>query len=293
MRTRAQPMRRAGLAAMLLAGLAGGCASLYPHADTLEVPPVLPAGEAAPALPGEDVDVLVWNVKKAQRGAWRAEFDDLVQDKELVLLQEAYLSPHMTERLAARTDLQWLMSPSFVFARRPGAPATGVVVGSAARALDHSAFVTVDTEPLAATPKAAIAATYAIEGSAEPLLVVCVHGINFRPARALEAQLAGLEPVIREHRGPVIFAGDLNTHHRPRMEVVDRFAERLGLESAFDNERRRRRGRNRSTLDARTRYRAWPLDHVYVRGLVVKDVRVVADSRGSDHKPMVLRVSAE
>lgn len=280
---------RLGLVAMLVLALASGCGSIYRHADLSAPPPVLSAGDPAPALPREHLDVLVWNVKKAQRAAWRAEFDALVPDKELVLLQEAYLAPRMTEALTEQRALEWRMSPSFAFALRRGEPATGVVVGSAARAVSQQGFVTADTEPLAGTPKAAFAVTYEIEGSDEPLLVVCVHGINFRPARALEAQLLVLEPVVREHQGPVILAGDLNTHHRPRMEAVEAFAARLGLRSAFDNQRRS--GRARGGLDGRTRYRAWPLDHVFVRGLVVEDVHVVADARGSDHKPLILRVS--
>lgn len=278
------------LAAALLLLFANGCATIYPHADTLPSPPILPSGRPAAALPGDGIDVLVWNVKKAQRAAWQSEFEALARDKELILLQEAYLAPRMTDSLAARPELQWLMSPSFAFAWREGAPATGVVVGSAARAVHHSTFVTVDTEPLAGTPKATFAATYELDGLPEPLLVVCVHGINFRRARALEAQLLALEGIIRDHRGPVIFAGDLNTHHRPRMEALERFAARVGLRSAFDN--RRDSLPDGSARDGRTRYRSWPLDHVYVRGLIVEDVRVLGDARGSDHKPMVLRLSA-
>lgn len=261
---------------------------MFADVDTLPSPPVLPAGEPAPALPRRGLEVLVWNVKKAQRGAWKAEFAALSRGKQLVLLQEAYLAPRMTEPLAARSELQWLMGPSFVFARRPGEPVTGVVVGSAARAIRHQGFVTRTTEPLVGTPKAALAATYPLAGSPEPLLVVCIHGINFRPAHALAAQLDALEPMIAAHRGPVILAGDLNTHHRPRMEVLEAFAARLGLEPVFDDAL----SRGRAKRDGRTRFGAWPLDHVYVRGLVVEAARVVEGTRGSDHAPMILRVSS-
>lgn len=265
--------------------LAAGCAASHPHANGSPSVPVSSAGEPVAALPRDGIDVLVWNVEKARRAAWPDEFAALVQGKELVLLQEAYIAPRMTESLAVRPELQWLMGPSFAFAWRQGDPATGVVVGSTARARWHQGFVTADTEPFVGTPKAAIAATYAIEGSAEPLLVVCVHGINFRPAQALEAQLRALEPVIEAHRGPVLLGGDLNTHHRARMEAVEAFARRLGLRSAFDN--RRGAGCRR---DERTRYEGWPLDHVYVRGLVVEAARV-EEARGSDHEPMIVRVS--
>ncbi len=285
-RPRPRP-RRPSLAAALLLALTSGCAAIHPRGDTLPSPPVLPAGDPALTLSPAGIDVLVWNVKKAQRSAWPRAFEGLARGKELILLQEAYV-PRMTEPLAARPELQWLMSPSFAYPRRTGSPTTGVVVGSTARALEHRAFITVDTEPLAGTPKAALAVTYALED--ERLLVVCIHGINFRRAPALAAQLRTLEPVIREHRGPVIFAGDLNTHHRPRMEVLERFAADVGLRSVFDNRRGSRA--DRSASDERTRYRAWPLDHVYIRGLVVEDVRVVGGGLGSDHEPIILRLSS-
>lgn len=269
----------------LALAFASGCGSVFVRAETSSPPPVLLAGHPAPALPRAGIDVLVWNVKKAERAAWAPEFAALAPGKELVLLQEAYAAPRMNEPLAARPELQWLMGPSFVFARRPGEPATGVVVGSAAAATSRQVFVTSDTEPLAGTPKAALVATYELEGSAEPLLVVCIHGINFRRAHALVAQLDALEPVIAAHRGPVILAGDLNTHHRPRMAAVEAFAARLRLESVFDN----RPACRRAASDGRRRFGRWPLDHVYVRGLVVEDARVEA-ARGSDHDPLIVRV---
>lgn len=278
---------RSSVAATLLLALASGCASVFPNADVLP-PPVLPAGHPAPALPRDGIDVLVWNIEKAQRAAWAPEFEALSRGKELVLLQEAYLAPRMIGPLAARSELQWSMGSSFVFARRPGEPVSGVVVGSAASAIDREVFVTNDTEPLVGTPKATLAATYALEGSAEPLLVVCIHGINFRRAHALVAQLDALEPMIAAHRGPVILAGDLNTHHRPRMAAVEAFAARLGLESAFDN----RPSCRRTAPDGRRRFGRWPLDHVFVRGLVVEEARVVEAARGSDHAPLIVRVSS-
>lgn len=275
---------RSSLAATLLA-LASGCASILPHALPGAV--VLPAGHPAAALPKDGIDVLVWNIEKARRAAWKPEFEALARGQELVLLQEAYTAPRMIEPLAARSELQWSMGPSFVLTRRPGEPVTGVVVGSAAAALDREVFVSLGTEPLVGTPKAALAVTYALEGSAEPLLVVDIHGINFRRAHVLAAQLEALEPVIAAHRGPVIFAGDLNTHHRPRMAAVEAFAARLRLESVFDN----RRSCRRSAGDGRRRFGGWPLDHVYVRGLVVEAVRVES-ARGSDHDPILVRVSS-
>lgn len=277
--------------AVVLLAVTSACGVIYRHADVSSPPPLLAAGQPAPALPREGIDVLVWNVEKARRAAWPSALAGLVPGKELVLLQEAYLAPRMTESLAAWTDLEWRMSPSFAFAWRQGEPTTGVVVGSAARAVQSRAFVTSDTEPLAGTPKAALAVTYALAGMDERLLVVCMHGINFRRAHALVAQLEALEPVIREHHGPVILAGDLNTHHRARMEAVEEFTARLGLSSVFDNRRTGPRGW--AHADGRRRFRGWPLDHVYVRGLVVEDVQVVVGSRGSDHEPMVVRVATD
>lgn len=281
-----------GAALLLAAALAvgSGCAARYPHADTLATPPRLPGGDPEVALPSAGIDVLVWNVKKAQRSAWAADFEVLARGKELLLLQEAYVAPRMLEPLVAAGErLQWQLGASFVFGRREGAPATGVAIGSTARALDHQAWVSPGTEPFTSTPKASLSATYALQGRQERLLVVCVHAINFRRAYALEAQLEALAPVIRQHPGPVLLGGDFNTHHRPRMEVLEAFVAAGGLRSVFDEAGvlAPRRGPG----DGRTRVGRWPLDHVFVRGLVVEEARVVTEARGSDHQPLIVRLS--
>lgn len=268
-------------ALVLALALALGCRPTLTAMPPGSPPLVLHAGAPVASLPRGSIDVLVWNIHKARRAAWGGELQGLAADVQLVLLQEVYQAPRMTEVLA-RDELEWLMARSFVYERRRGAPATGVAIGSVARALGSEAQLSPDPEPLTSTPKAALVARYAIEGRDGTLLVVCIHAINFRGADALAAQLAALGPVLEHHAGPVLLAGDLNTHHPARVAVLERFAAAHQLRAVFADG---------TTRDGRKRFAGRPLDHVLVRGLVVERARVVREARGSDHAPLQVRVS--
>jgi endonuclease/exonuclease/phosphatase (EEP) superfamily protein YafD len=170
------------------------------------------------------------------------------------------------------------MGVSFRFERRGTSTPTGVATLARAPAQSATVQHSEGREPLARTPKAALVTTYAIAGTDRMLLVVNVHGINFRRAHWLSDQLDALRPLIAAHIGPVIFAGDLNTHHGPRMRVLEQFAADLGLQPVFG-----------PGPDARTRHLRWALDHAYVREIRVVDPIVLDASEGSDHQPLAFR----
>ena len=241
------------------------------------------------ALPAQAIDVLVWNIKKTQEPGWSREYSELARGKELVILQEAWDAPSMRSALNL-DDRAWVMGVSFVYERRDHT-ATGVATGSTATPQTARVRHAPTREPLVRTPKAALLTTYALEGQPEPLLVVNLHAINFRTAPHLRQQLQPLERAIETHRGPVLLAGDFNTHHRPRFEVMEAMVDRLGLQTAFPNWTDPDRARRRDLVrDGRLRSGRWPLDHVFVRGLEVVEARVHGDRAGSDHTPLTLRV---
>ena len=231
-------------------------------------------GQPATALPADAIDLVVFNAAKGRGRHFEDAMAELLHDAELALLQEVVV-PDMDAALDD-AELSWVVARSFSFTARRGEPATGVATGSTARAQAVRSSITANTEPFARTPKAALLSTYALEGTSQRLLVVNVHCINFRRAAFLAAQLDALAPAVAGHSGPVIVAGDFNTHHRRRVEVVERFIEALGLRPAFADE----------ADDDRTRVLGRPLDHVFVRGLVVERAEVVHVLGASDHRPL-------
>jgi endonuclease/exonuclease/phosphatase (EEP) superfamily protein YafD len=134
-----------------------------------------------------------------------------------------------------------------------------------------------DAEPVLGTPKMALITTYDLAFSDDDLLVVNVHGINFRTGGAFAAQMAMIERAVASHVGPMILAGDFNTWSSGRKETLTHMTRALGLSPVepADDERGFLR-----------------LDHVFVRGLSVRGARFVNGLDSSDHAPIAVALGA-
>ncbi|MEX1364038.1 MAG: endonuclease/exonuclease/phosphatase family protein [Nannocystaceae bacterium] len=275
----------------VLATGVGGCGRRLVAAAPGQRLVTLPGHATAAALPVTTLDLLVWNVHKTRASDWLDDFERLAAAADLVLLQEAYDRPLLRAGIHTRPDMDWQLGVSFRYARRDHA-ATGVATGSVAPARRSWVMYAPAREPWSGTPKLALVSTFPLHGRRDALLVINVHAINFRRAKHLGDQLRQLSAAIDEHEGPVIMAGDFNTHHRPRLQVLERFASEHGLRAVLPNWGRGTR-RRRPVADGRTRFGRWPLDHVYVRGLHATATRVSVDTEGSDHRPLEIQLELD
>jgi endonuclease/exonuclease/phosphatase (EEP) superfamily protein YafD len=234
--------------------LLGGCLAIPSH------PSVDVAGQGPPALEACTVTLVSWNTHKETGPAFDAELRRHAVGADMVLLQES-----VSDRSPAGTPPVWSRVVAFVRSR-DGRTAG---VGTASRAVPIRArgVWAPDREPVVRTPKAAVLTEVAITGDEAVVLVLNLHAINFRPAAALERQLAALERSVRDHPGPVVVAGDFNTWSARRRGIVERFAARLGLVPAFTGVDRPR------------------LDQVFVRDLRIRSAQRLR-SRASDHDPL-------
>jgi endonuclease/exonuclease/phosphatase (EEP) superfamily protein YafD len=246
---------------VLVAGL--GC--VYPRLE----PAILELGEAEVAELPAEFDLLCWNIHKQRKRTFTDELRRFGTGIELFVLQEAIEDPRAwTLTPGART---WTLVIAFEYGR--DRVATGVATGSAAAPVDERALLSPVREPVIRTPKSTLLSWIEIVGSAQPLLLVNLHAINFRMAPALAAQLQSLDAVIEAHRGPLVVAGDFNTWSRRRRVVVEAFVARHALMRAFPG------------ITEVTRF-----DQVYLRGLVVRDARVL-QSRSSDHDALRIELA--
>lgn len=229
------------------------------------------------ALPGS-VNVVVWNVHKGFDQGWEEDLSRLSGAADLVLLQEAFLGGKMRQFFKERSQKNWQYAQSFRYAR--GGDTTGVALGASVQPREVSFARSPGREPVIHTPKMAVVASYALEGSAEPLLVVNVHGQLLTSYAWYEAQLRNLADIIRKHRGPVIWAGDFNSWTAARLALVQRLAGELGFSPV------------RFVPDERKKVLGNPIDHVFVRGFTVESSRVYGELRSSDHQALncVLRL---
>ena len=107
-----------------------------------------------------------------------------------------------------------------------------------------------------------------------------MHAVNFSTGlKAFRNQFQQVSRALRDHHGPIIFSGDLNTWRKKRVQIVEEFAAALGLTSIdFDD-------------DHRVKIFGNVLDHIYVRGLSTVHSQTDAVET-SDHNPMSATFSA-
>lgn len=229
------------------------------------------------------IKVFIWNIKKAELGNWKNEFESYGKNQDLILIQEAYQNERFNTTTANFDGIRWDMGISFIYLQDNNT-ATGTMIGSKVEPIDVFVKHTRDVEPIINTPKAMTFARYQIENKNEELLVITVHGINLTDFSAFERHMAQAESEIENHHGPILFAGDFNTRTKERTGHLMRLIEKHGLKPVtFKN------GHQRMTWKFTKNY----LDHSFVRGLSVKDAVVKGDSIGSDHKPMIMEISVD
>ena len=227
------------------------------------------------ALDGSRIRILTWNLHKQADEGWQRDLYGFAKNNDLLLLQEVSFEDGLLQVIESE-KLQWVMASSFLLEDRD----LGVLTASRVRPIASCTQRIV--EPILRLPKSAIISWFRLRGRSETLAVVNVHAINFSfSLGAYRQQFAALGDVLSEHRGPIVFAGDLNTWTEGRSDAVAVVAKRLGLTEI--NYR----------SDKRTLFFGKQLDHIFVRGLTTTD-SVAFAVESSDHNPVAatLEVSA-
>lgn len=233
-------------------------------------------------LDGNSIKVLVWNIKKAEMKPWATEFGEYARGKDIFLVQEAYDVPRMVEEISSIEGYRWDLGRSFEYVRYNHG--TGTMVGSRAEPEEVIVTQTPDHEPILNTPKAMTFAKYGLDNSDKSLLVISIHAINFRELAPFKRNLAQAKAEIDKHDGPVLFAGDFNTHLKERTNYLVKMMKEMNFtEITWIN------GNQRMKAPVTGNF----LDHGFVRGLTVKHAECLGNSRGSDHRPLVIELAAE
>lgn len=234
-------------------------------------------------LKSESIKVLVWNIKKTQEKLWPVEFSEFSRGKDIFLIQEAYDSDRFLDVIKSYNGYRWDMGKSFTYSLFNN-QATGTMVGSTAEPEEVLVTHTQDYEPMTNTPKAMTYARYGLEGSDKSLLVVSVHMINFTTMGPFKRNMLQARTEIEKHDGPVIFAGDFNTHHPQRTNYLMKMMKELKFTTvnAINNHQR-----------MKFKLTGHFLDHGFVRGLKVKYAEVIGKAKGSDHKPLVMDLALD
>ncbi|MDT8399689.1 MAG: endonuclease/exonuclease/phosphatase family protein [Pseudomonadales bacterium] len=225
----------------------------------------------AGALDPGAIKLLNWNIQKQRHPNWHKDLSRLAHDVDLALIQEATLGPDIFSVFSS--------AKSHTFARgyTRANRVTGVMTLARVEHLSHRQLAI--REPWLRTLKATNITTYALHGSAQTLLVINLHALNFSLGiSAYLRQMNQIMALLSEHQGPVILGGDFNTWHRGRERIVKDMTGMLEMEAV------------NFSLDHRTRILGRHLDHVFIRGLKTMAAETHC-TLSSDHNPMLITLS--
>ncbi|EGA63599.1 endonuclease/exonuclease/phosphatase family protein [Vibrio brasiliensis] len=215
------------------------------------------------------INLLVWNIYKQNRDTWRSRLDQYAQGKQLVLLQEASMTPQLKEWISKG---QWFGSQVDAF------KAFDTTAGVLNLSLDSpsKACAYTELEPWLRLPKSALYALYPLSNG-QQLAVVNIHAVNFTyGTEEYHRQLKVLVDELSQHQGPVIVAGDFNSWSEQRLKVMSESLSAVGLKEV------------NYTSDNRTQFiTGLPLDHVFYRGLKLEKAEAPI-SDASDHNPILV-----
>lgn len=221
------------------------------------------------ALDSNGFSLLSWNMQKGMRVGWKEDFHRLSYNKDLLIIQEAYLTDAM-RRLLQESYHHWDLAFAYEYKDNK----TGVLTASKVEPNFLCTFR--NKEPLIRIPKTILITRYPLSDRNQVVMVANVHLINYTlPVSNFRAQLKQLEKTLSKHRGPLIVSGDFNTWNDERMTVVDTIINRLDLEAVTFSE------------NYRTTVFGHYVDHIYYRGLIpIKAISVKITT--SDHNPLIV-----
>ncbi|CAH1545226.1 MULTISPECIES: endonuclease/exonuclease/phosphatase family protein [Vibrio] len=216
-----------------------------------------------------ELNVLVWNIYKQNRDNWKQALDTFSVNKQLLLLQEASLTDDFKSWLV---EGHWVSNQVSAFK----ALGSGAGVISIAQKEPILACAYTSKEPWLRLPKSALYSKYRLSNG-ETLAVVNIHAINFTVGtEEYTSQLSVLERVLKEHKGPILFAGDFNSWSEERVMAMKKALQKANLQEA------------KFSQDNRTQFiTGLPLDHVFYRGLTLKNAKA-PQSDASDHNPLLV-----
>jgi len=223
----------------------------------------------------ETIDLYSWNMLTGMKKEWLKGFQDYSTKTNLFLLQETFFN-QTQKKIFNDSAFCWTAGNAHVHIKTN--VASGVATGTFTKPVKSEVTYSKYYEPVMWVRQSTLYSWYKIKKSKNLLLVVNVHAINFVPDYMYFEQIANIEKKLRKHKGPLILAGDFNTFSLSKTKFVNLLVSKHKLkEIGFIN-------------DKRKKFRAFPLDHIYVRGFTTIESHVEDSSLSSDHNALWARL---
>ena len=219
------------------------------------------------------IRLLSWNIQKSHIQGWDRDLKKMGDDRDLLLIQEASV------QAKTQSALPQPMHQAFATGYTTESEVTGVLTLSAVAPSLQCSLTS--WEPWLGTPKATSITKFPIADSADTLMVINVHAVNFTVGlEDFINQIDALSPMLTKHNGPALLAGDFNTWSEARQTHLEEFMARHQLQAVT------------FTPDHRSTFWDMPLDHIYLRGLRALEAQTIAVET-SDHNPLLVTLEIE
>lgn len=234
--------------------------------------------------------ILSWNIHKMVGDEhWQNDFITIVRDTkkpDIILLQEVRFESDMSRILRDDLTMGWEFTPNLY--QKKYKAWSGVLTASRIKPTLVKPFLSTVVEPFVKTPKPVLFTKYSLGPDSLELLVVNIHGINFKFTLAdFKEQLKRVALFVSGHDGPVIMGGDFNTWSTGRIECLEKHASEMGLAAVSF-------GSESDTIES---VFGNALDHIYISTDTLKVVEgsqdVIEAVNSSDHKPLFVELRIE
>jgi endonuclease/exonuclease/phosphatase (EEP) superfamily protein YafD len=219
------------------------------------------------AVSAKPFNMLIWNIKKSNNNEWAKHFQKITNNIDFVLIQEATDQEIIIEAMNLN-----FKHHRFYKSWSNKEYTTGIVNASRVSPYYTHSYISPVTEPIVQTPK--VISLEKIKRDAQDLLIINIHAINFRLLKAFKKHITQIDEDLKNHDGPVIFAGDFNTWSKSRKDFLDSYLGSYQIKE----------------VPIKRVYSGLHLDHIYTRGLNNIRAKQLEKKSTSDHYPLVLYV---
>tara|TARA_R110002072_G_scaffold10569_21_gene49196 strand:+ start:2756 stop:3646 length:891 start_codon:yes stop_codon:yes gene_type:complete len=237
------------------------------------------AFHAEPASSSETFVLGVWNIHKRSDAVAQDQLRRLAEGADVLAIQEALHDTPLPQAFSGHhaSSFRWTTMHAV----------NGVMTATREAPTDTRGFVSPARELGFTTPKSALVSRHVLRNG-QTLMLVNLHAmLTDVPASGFTDQLDQLVQVASHHDGPLIFCGDFNSWSSDRNRRIHSRMKSLGLQQVQLPD-----GVG-TCIEAQGPFAFFiglnptsELDHVFYRGLTVREGRWVPELDASDHVPI-------
>lgn len=214
-----------------------------------------------------------WNIYKQKLNTSIPQLSYMLSKADIVLLQEARESDTLMSIIETNR-----FKAIHVVAFKDGHYSNGVMTISKIAPISYTAQKY--SEPWIRFPKSGLISSYQLSDG-QQLMIANFHAVNFSIGlKDFTQQLCTVFDILQQHQGPIVLGGDFNTWKKSRYLYIKKMIKELNLKEID------------YPLDQRTKVMGKVLDHIFIRGLIIKEAKTYNIS-ASDHNPIRLKLSTE